>query len=88
MKPSNFCTRPYGSILQKTEAEIIALNIMVILKRTGNTFRRLTWGEYKKERMKDGNFTMDEREYFEEVIDYCKSSETAKLFCPDWKKIK
>lgn len=82
--PSNFLGFPMGSVLQKSEAETIARNIMVILERTGNKFRKLTWDEYKKERMKDGGFSEGEKKYFDDVIDYCKSGDTAKLFCKDW----
>lgn len=39
MKPSDFLKHPYDSVLQHTEDEIVARNIMVILNRTGNEFR-------------------------------------------------
>lgn len=83
-KPSNFKKYPWNSVLQKSESETIAANIMVILERTGNKFRPLTWTEYKKERLKDGNFTELEKGYFEEVIPYCKSADTAQLFSKSW----
>ena len=60
MKPSNFTKQPIASVLQKSEAETIARNIMVILKRTGDSFRPLSWDEYKAERLKDGHFTESE----------------------------
>lgn len=90
--PSDFTRAPWNSVLQKSEAETIAANIMVILKRTGNTWRELTWDEYKKERLADAktdrsHFTEGEKYYFNLVIQYCKSPETAAIFCPDWKKI-
>lgn len=86
MKPSNFTSDPMGSVLQKSEAETIAQNIMRILKRTGDEFRPLSWEEYKQKRLKDGGFTEGERGYFDNVIDYCKSGDTAKLFCKTWYK--
>jgi len=86
MKPSNFTSHPYGSVLQNSESETIAANIMKILKRTGDTFRPLSWEEYKEERTKDGHFTESEKGYFDDVIDYCKSEGTAKLFAKDWAK--
>lgn len=85
MKPSKFTIRPWSSVFGKSENETIALNIMRILKRTGNEFRELTWEEYKEERIKDGNFTEFEKKYFDENIPYCKSADTAKLFSPTWK---
>lgn len=86
IKPSAFTKFPMGSTMQKSEAETIARNIMVILARTGDTFRLLTWDEYKTEREKDANFSTGERAYFDVVIDYCKSADTARLFSPVWEK--
>ena len=73
-----------ASVLRKSEAETVARNIMVILKRTGDTWRELSYDEYKEERQKDGHYTDQERRYFEQVIPYCKSAETAVLFSPKW----
>jgi len=87
MKPSNFISYPWNSILQNAESEIIARNIMMILVRTGDKFRSLSWKEYKIERLKDKKFSEKEKHYFNKVINYCKTSETARLFCKDWNKI-
>lgn len=88
MKPSNFQkASAMGSVLQKAEAETVAENIMTILKRTGNEFRKLTYDEYKAERMKDGNYSSGEEKYFNQVIDYTISPDTAKLFAPDWRAV-
>ena len=84
MNPSNFTDHPCGSVFKKFEAENVARNIMVILKRTGDIFRSLSWEEYKKERMNDGNFSNAEKRFFKKVIVYCNSEETAKLFAPNW----
>lgn len=86
MKPSNFTDFPFSSALQNCESETIARNIMVILKRTGDTFRSLTFKEYQSEREKDGDSDSNEKKYFDKVIDYCKSADTAKLFSPIWAK--
>ena len=86
MKPSNFMQQPVGSNAQKSEAETVARNIMVILWRTGDQFRKLSWDEYKAERQKDGNFSEKEHAYFDQVIGYCKSADTAALFSPVWKE--
>lgn len=67
MKPSNFLSRPMGSILQNIESEIVARNIMVILNRTGNKFRPIEWNEYVDERLKDGSFTNGEQRFFDAV---------------------
>ncbi len=86
MQPANFTDKPWNSVLQKSEAEVIARNIMVVLKRTGNEWRDLSWEEYKEERLKDGNFSEAEYDYFHKVIPYCKSADTAVLFSKSWAK--
>lgn len=84
MKPSNFTTHPYDSVLKNNESETVARNIMVILARTGDTFRPLSWEEYSTQRMKDGNFTLSEQAYFERVSGFCTTEEAAKAFCQNW----
>jgi len=84
MNPSDFIKQPWSSVAGSSEAETIAVNIMVILKRTGNKFRNLSWEEYVAERKKDGNFSLSEKKYFDQVIGYCKSADTAKLFSASW----
>jgi len=85
MKPSDFTKFPYDSIIQNSEHEEIARNIMVILKRTGDTFRELSWEEYKTERKNDGGFTNSEKPFFDRVKKYCISEETVKSFSPTWR---
>lgn len=85
-KPSDFLKHPYDSVLQHTEDEVVARNIMVILKRTGNTWRPLSVDEYEKERMKDGGYTGLEIRSFEKVRSYCESAERAESFSPAWRK--
>lgn len=84
MKPSSFTDHPFSSVLQNSESETIAVNIMVILKRTGNEFRPITAEEYKKERLKDGDFTPGELDLFHKVVKYCKSADTARCFSGVW----
>lgn len=60
---------------------------MVILKRAGNKFIPLTFPEYEEERIRDGASPSEvkyEEEYFDKVINYCKSPDTAKLFSKEW----
>jgi len=83
-KPSDFTNFPCGSVMKKTEAEQIACNIMVILERTGDVFRNLSWQEYQTERMKDGGISKKEKSYFDNVIEYCKTAETAVSFGGRW----
>jgi hypothetical protein len=83
--PNKYKHKPWGSILGRAEYEIIALNIMVILDRTGNTFRKLEWDEYKAERLRDGNFSDGEKKYFDEV-QYLSEGKVEDLqnFSKDW----
>lgn len=84
MKPFSFLSQPMDSITQSPEAETVARNIMAILSRTGDSFRRLEWIEYRSERLKDGNFSDKELVWFDLVCAYCENEETAKLFSPVW----
>lgn len=86
MKPSNFTSFPLSSVLKSGSAEMVARNIMKILKRTGDTFRELSWLEYAEERRKDTGFTEREKPYFDKVIGFCSSGDKALLFCKDWYK--
>lgn len=90
MKPSDFLDNPMGSVKNKSEYETIARNIMVILSKTGDIFRKLSWVEYYTFRLKDDkkHNINEEKKYFEEVVNYCESEKTARLFSPIWKSIK
>lgn len=85
MKPSDFTKHPFDSIFSKNEHEVIARNIMVILSKTGNIFRQLSWDEYVDYRLKDGSFTGKEKYYFDKVLPYTTSEQMAKDFSPAWK---
>ena len=85
MQPSNFINHPYDSVSQHMETEIVARNIMVILSRTGNEWRKLSWEEYQTERMRDGGFTGLEFKEFEAAVNYCTSEEQARTFSPAWR---
>ena len=77
MKPSSWTNRIFNSIFRNTESEIIFANCMTILSRTGDEWRKLTWEEYKEERLKDGNFSEYEKSYFEKVLPYTLSNTLA-----------
>ena len=86
MTPSLFTEKPWGSTLQNHESEVVARNIMIILERTGNTFRELTWDEYKSERMKDNDFSEKEKSYFEKVAYLANGNKQHIInFSPSWK---
>lgn len=91
MNPSVFRIYPWSSVIPKKEAEIIALNIIYILTIKGNRWRKLTWDEYKEQRLKDEadgkkGATFSESEYplFESVLPYTISESAARTFCKGW----
>lgn len=84
MKPSDFTRHPWNSVVNEYESEIVAVNIMKILKRTGNRWRWLTWEEYEREREKDGDLQIQEKEVFENIRNSCYSAKSAQEFCGTW----
>lgn len=89
LKPSNFLSHPWGSVMQNCEYETIARNIMVMLSRCGNTWKPLTWEKYVFERIIDGAKESEierERPYFDRVVGFCVSAESANAFAPGWGK--
>lgn len=87
-KPSDFLLHyPWNSISQKSEAETVARNIMAILTRTGNEWRKLSLSEYQSEREKDGGFTSSEAGFFIQVAEYTTSPEAAAKFSSAWSKV-
>lgn len=77
---------PTACIYGQAEYEMIAKNVMAILKRKGDTFRLLSWEEYKLERKIDGSFTEREKEYFDKVVGSCEAEEKARRFSGEWLK--
>lgn len=89
LKPSDYyLVYPTSSRFKDGQCEIVAENIMIILQRTGDAFRELTWDEYAAERIKDTDFTQEEKIYFNKVKRYCASAEKASTFSSEWKNIK
>lgn len=78
---------PFESVFEKSEHETIALNIIRVLERTGNTWRKLSYEEYKTERLKDGNYSKQEEIYFEQVLKYTENPTIAAKFSSEWKKV-
>lgn len=78
--PKDFIGQYWDSIFQNWETEKVWNNCMIILKRTGNIWRELTFEEYKAERLKDGGFSNSEQPLFEKVLPYTTSAEKAKSF--------
>ena len=83
-KPSDFKQEPFNSLTQSFETELVASNIMKILARTGNTWRRLSIEEYEKERFKDGSFSKREIHFFDKVIDYTTCERKALEYSVNW----
>lgn len=81
--PSHFKSDPFGSVLQNSESETIARNIMKIRTRLGDRWE-LTWEEYKREREKDGGFSWCEEKYFNDVMPLIADPIGAISFAPGW----
>ena len=82
---------PWSSVMQNSECETVAKNIMVILARTGDEFREMSEEEYKAERLKDyeknpkgGSYSYFEAETFDRVKNVAKSAAMAARFCDGW----
>jgi len=90
-KPSHFAAIwPCDSIFENHETELVAINVMRILSRTGDRFRPLLWKEYKAERMKDDSqfSASEEKHIFVKVLPYCRSAKNAAFFSEKWNGIK
>jgi len=93
IKPSDFIqTKPWDSIAEDSDAETIAVNILKILKRNGDTWRLLTEDEYKEARFKNDPDLQQrhlnaELKYFNQYCQYLDSPENAAKFSPDWNEI-
>ncbi len=88
MNPSIFNEYPWGSMLQNHQSEVVAQHIMDILARSGDVFRDLAWDEYIVWRLKDGNFSEFEKQYFDNVIYLAKGEKTQVLnFSKTWKDL-
>lgn len=86
LRPSDFARiDPYESVFRQAEYKTVAQNIMICLKRTGDTFRKLTLEEYITERnYAKSPYHSSEAYYFNYVIDYCISADKAKTFSRAW----
>lgn len=82
-KPSSFLKSPWDSVLKNKIYENIASCIMELLSETGDTFRDISFKEYKSFVEKKG---IEASELlFNIVKPYCMSEETAITFSPEWK---
>lgn len=84
--PADYISYPWGSILNSTEHEMIARDIMVILYKTGNVFREISFDEYKKEKTKitKNIINASEESRFMQVVNFCKNPYMANSFCKNW----
>lgn len=91
MKPSHFArTFPHRSMFHKWEHEQVALNIVKILKRTGDKWRRLSLDEYIDARRYDNASNHDlnlERPLFIDIQDIIISEYGARQFSVAWDEI-
>jgi hypothetical protein len=74
---------PMASIFRKYEHELIFKNILTILYRTQNVWRKLSWEEYQEERLKDQEFDEWELLYFNAVLPYTLNPKVVESFSPE-----
>lgn len=67
MRPSEFIL--YEGT-QNIKRRIVIENILRILTRDNDTFRKISWEEYSEIRLKEGNFSDDEHVYFNQASLY------------------
>lgn len=87
LKPSLFADagKPFGSTLENHECEVVALNIMKIRARTGDTWAPMTWEQYEAERRADGaERCSDEFRPFQKVNLICSNPAEAAKFSFIW----
>lgn len=84
LRPSDFTGFPSNSNMQKCEAEEVAENIMRIKARLGDAWIELSWREYKRERMKDDEFSAAEKELFLDIAPQISDAIGAIAFSPVW----
>jgi hypothetical protein len=84
--PKDICKiHPFDSILQKTELEIIARNIIIIIQsRIANKFQLIDCDIYSYHRMKDGNFSKTEKKYFDIVSPLLTNEKDVRKFSKEW----
>lgn len=77
--------RPYGPITYNCECETVARNINIIRNRLNLGFVELDAEIYKTERLKDGDFFLDEMLDFAEVMPLIITKEQCIKFSRVWK---
>lgn len=89
MNPSDFREKtPYSSVFDSVQMECAAKNVMTYLAKTGDTWRPLTWEEYRDGAAKDGHTKVGyEFDYFSRVQPYTESEAAARTFSPCWAEI-
>ena len=80
-------TKQTGSTSQTPECEAVAKNLLAIFARNSNVFKPIAWNEYVNERKADGDFSENEKPYFDELIQHCKDAESFALFSLKWRVI-
>jgi hypothetical protein len=85
LKPSDFVMRPWDSVPQNTETEIVARNIMVISMRLGDEWGNVTRDQYIAERTKDGNYSEREGDILDGLYPQLNDVIGAIAFSPTWR---
>lgn len=87
-KPSDFFqVHPWSCPFGTYEHEETARRIMKILADDGDLWRPVSADEYAKKCTKSGFLSDEQEKRFLDVVDYCTSPETAKLFSLQWRQV-
>ena len=84
--PKDYIGKYWDSVFQNIQTEIVWNNIILILSRTGDYWRTLTWEEYKNERINDaptdksGFCEFQEKPLFAKALPYTSSEKAASDF--------
>jgi len=85
LKPSDFTCHPWDSLTHHFESEIVARNIMLICKRRGDRWGKLTRDDYDTERTKDsGGLSAAELRLFDKIYPRINRVLGAITFSPTW----
>ena len=85
--PSAFTVWPYSSVLRDSHCEQVAVNIMVILKRTGDAWRPMSADEYGSQPERNGVLSARQADLFHRVAPLVATEAMARKFSPEWAKV-
>lgn len=87
-KPSHFlAVHPWSCPFGTYEHEETARRIMKIMVDDGDKWRVVSKEEYAQKCTKSGTLSEEQEKRFLDVVDFCASPETSKLFSLQWRQV-